>query len=202
MNFRMIRTRNNFKVANYIIAFVAIFMVNNLTIKQLPAKMSFHDKPMFKNTFSINIKQQITVADSSRSSSSFILEEWVAMFPKPHVMFKAKSISMNFCRTFLDITNIGNGVSCKSARCLVFNHSVHYVPSLTYSIQQLQMEVNRDNRVKRMNSVKLLTGHAEDNTEPSCGYIHGRCNDYWRGLIPLITRNSVRPERDEIVYSL
>jgi hypothetical protein len=40
-----------------------------------------------------------------------------------------------------------------------------------------------------------------DNPEPSREYTSGRCRDYWRGIAPLITSLSARPEREEIVHS-
>jgi hypothetical protein len=46
---------------------------------------------------------------------------------------------------------------------------------------------------------ETLPGSAGGNPEPSQGYTLGRCNDYRRGLVLLITGQSARPERDEIV---
>lgn len=51
----------------------------------------------------------------------------------------------------------------------------------------------------RVNSGNPLTGNAEGNPEPSQGYILGRCRDYWRGLVLLITSLSARLVRDDIV---
>jgi len=42
----------------------------------------------------------------------------------------------------------------------------------------------------------------EGNAEPSRGYIPGRCRDYRRGSVPLITGQSARAERHDIVHSL
>jgi hypothetical protein len=64
------------------------------------------------------------------------------------------------------------------------------------------MEFKRIDNEKRVNSVEPLTDNAEGNTEPSPRYISGRCNDYWRGKVLLMTSLSARSERNDIVYSL
>ena len=53
-----------------------------------------------------------------------------------------------------------------------------------------------------MNSGNTLTDNAEGNPEPSRKYTFGRCRDYWRGKVLLITSKSVQLVREDIVRSL
>jgi hypothetical protein len=53
-----------------------------------------------------------------------------------------------------------------------------------------------------VNSGEILTGNAEGNPEPSLRYIVGRCRDYWRSKVSLITSKSARLVRDDIVRTL
>ena len=46
---------------------------------------------------------------------------------------------------------------------------------------------------------EALPDNAGGNPEPSQGYTLGRCNDYRRGIVLLITGQSAHPEREEIV---
>lgn len=98
-------------------------------------------------------------------------------------MLVAKTIAANIRRTSVNFANF------------------HFYPSLTTSITRTIVDVKKGVGDKRVNSVKLLTDQAEDNTEPSRKCIFGRCNDYRRSLVSLIPGMNARLERDDIVCS-
>lgn len=197
----MISAKQNLKVLNSIIAFVLVFMMNNLAFAKRPTEVLFHDMPMFKNAFSFDMDEFVSMVDCPFSVSSFFTDKRISVSSESHVMFLTKFGSMDMFKTFMNLTDIGMNMYGKSS-CGIFNHSVHNVSSLASILQQKQMDANKNNREKWVNSVKPQTGKAVGNTEPSQGYIFERCNDYRRSLISLITGKNAHHESDEIVYSL
>jgi hypothetical protein len=205
----MNRTLQNFKVGNIVIQLVAILVVNNLVFAEPSAEMQFHNVPVLVNPAAINLDFTVSVADEkfSFTISEFFSGKGITVTHKALMVHTAQAATADTAVAAIYCADIGLVVFYESSGHIVFNHSAHWLPSIDTcnvygnSIQLIVMGVNRDDGANRVNSGELPPGGAEDNPEPSQKYTSGRCNDYRRGLVPLITGLSARLERDDIVYS-
>lgn len=196
----MFGAKKNFKVRYCIVELVAVFVVNNLSFANGPSKISLHDSPMFKDLISINRNHPVPVIDSPFSVGSSLAEKRITMISQPGVMHRAESFASDSLSAFLNAAKVGLSVLGKSSGCRVFDHSIHRNSSLACSLSRLQMDVKKNRSAKRVNSVEALVGCGPmGNTEPSLEYILGRCNDYRRGSVLLITGKNARRESDDIV---
>ena len=159
--------------------------------------MLLHEIPMFINSPTVDGQYSITFPETTFVISIALSKIGTAMTVETIPVFCTKPSPVNW-GFMTNCASAGNGTRDKSPRNLV-SLSRHIIPSFTSTIPQYCGEVKKDDGAKRMNSVELLIGYAKDNAEPSLEYTQGRCNDYWRGLAPLITSLSVRPVRDDIV---
>ena len=194
----MMGAKHNFKVLNCIVALIAIFVMDNFAFANGTPKVLCHYQPVFENALSIDVDHLVTVMERSLSSRSSALVERASMTEIPGVVLEAESVAVDSGAAFLDNAHVGSLMADKSSGCRVLHHSVRKHSDI---LPQQQMVVKRNRSAKWVNSVEPLTGHAEGNTEPSRRYIDGRCNDYRRGLTPLITGKNAHRESDDIVYS-
>lgn len=170
-------TVNQFKVIKRVIQLVSINMMNKFLGRQFSAQFNFHNGSVFQNNFIISSDNFISLGtDCTFTMCSFFPKVWIAI----SVPSKIVSITHStFLRFFLAIKALF--------------HKKQYMIDTTICQEGI---LNN-----RMNSGKPVTGYAVGNPEPSRGCTLGRCRDYWRGLVLLITSLSVRHESDEIVQS-
>lgn len=177
MTMWMDTTVNKFKVIDRVIEFVSINMVNKFFGSKFSSEFSFHNSSVLQDNLIIFTNNLISLcADCALAMCSFFSEVRVSISVPAKIMSIAHS-------TFV----------CFSLAIKAMSHKVMYIID-TYFCQEGILN-------NRMNSGKPVTGYAVGNPEPSRGYTLGRCRDYWRGLVPLITSQSVRHESDEIVQS-
>lgn len=158
------------QIRKNIIEFVTVNMMDKFMRGQLSAQVLFHYVAVLKNEFTTNGDNSITLSrDSSFSRPPSLSKMWVAVTIPSQIMAVAHT-------TFF---------SWSFAIKALFHTDTN--------------PMSRGLKENRMNSGKPVTDNAVGNPEPSPRYTLGRCRDYWRGLAPLITSKSVRPERDEIV---
>jgi hypothetical protein len=199
---RMMETHNEFKIVNGIIEFVAVAMMDEFIVGERTTQEIFHDKSMLIDSFTISPQDLIPrfcKIISDFTISPFFAKVNVSISLEAEQMHIAKSMSSYSKRTPINLANIGLNMFGEFSGYRVFNHPMHYLSSLITKMPQMQTVVKRNIRANWVKSVNPKSSKGYGNTEPSRGYIPGRCNDYRRGLVPLITGMSARPERDEIV---
>ncbi len=191
------RSRQETQVGNGVICLVPVSMVNDLVGGQRPIEMNLHNVSMFKHLPSVDCNKPVSSGMSAALAVSGLLaKQGVAITPESLVVGGAITPAANPVFTVLDGTQIGRRVFHETPGYSVFPHSRQGSSSSVDSITRIGTAV-----IKRMNSGKPRPGQAEGNPERSWRYISRPCNDYRRGSALLITGMSVRPEREEIVYS-
>lgn len=175
---RMNITGNQFKILNGVIKFVPIDMVNKFAWKKFSSKLNLHQQPMFKELFFPFMNSLISLNGCCSLTRGLLMTEMRISIPViSKIMFNTHSF---FLRLRLAIKALF--------------HNQKYMIETPFCQEGI---LNN-----RMNSGKPETDNAVGNPEPSQEYTLGRCRDYRKGLVPLITGLSVRHESDEIVRSL
>jgi hypothetical protein len=201
----MSRTVNKQKVLKRVVELVSVYVVDNLVRAKSSAEMFFHNVTMLKSRAAFGLYDFVTMIPDVAvpfSVSSLFSEKRIAISLKPKPVLVAEAVPSYRLATPFNFAKIRGIMFLETAAHRVFNHSVHCLSSITTSLLQTLMVVNRNDGSQRVNSGEAPTGNAVGNPEPSRRYTAGRCNDYRSGLVHLMTGMSARPEREEIVYSL
>jgi hypothetical protein len=189
MFFNMVTTECNNEIVGIVVEFVPVSMVNNFVVPEPSSENKFGNMSMLKNSLPIyneNAVAMITNEALSFSVGSLFSKEGISISLPSKPMFIAESMTSNLNSTSLNRTKILGGMGYESSG-FVFNHTVHTLSPIDCSLPRIIMDVNRDEDNQRMNSGKLLLDNAKDNPERSLEYTLGTCNDYRRGIVPLIT---------------
>ncbi len=193
----MSRSRQETQIGKGVVGLVPVFMVNDLVSGQGPSEINLHNVSMFKHLFSVDCNEPVSRGMSAALTVGGLLaKQGVAVTLESLVVGRTVAPAADPVFTVLDGTQIGRRVFYETPRRGVFPHSGQGSSSSVDSITRIGTAV-----IKRMNSGKPRPGQAEGNPERSWRYISRTCNDYRRGSALLITGMSVRPEREEIVYS-
>jgi len=181
---------HNRKILNRVVEFVSINMVDNLAAFEFPSKVKLHNVPMLKHAFPIDRYDLVTVIPDVAlpfSVSSLFSEKWISVPLVSEVVGVAEALAQDFFGAAFNTAKGMGGMLDKFSGCFVSNRSFHALSSLQYSLPQTNMDCKRNGGANRVNSGEPLTGGAEGNPEPSREYTPGRCNDYRRGAVPLMT---------------
>jgi hypothetical protein len=217
MKMRMRTPGNKLKIRKFIIQLVAINMMNQLLGRQLSAQVLFHYMTMFQDKFSVNCNNPITLCGNSSFTASSPLSKMGIAISVP-----SQIVAITHSPFFGWLLAIQTNLLRKRKRMVAFTGTK--LTSSSFDPRRFDMElfpavlaifyhgsppekqymtdtshVSRGKRENRMNSGKPVTDNAVGNPEPSPWYTKGRCRDHRRGLAPLITGLSVRPERDEMI---
>ena len=198
------RTVNDLQIFDGVVEFVPVKMVDNFVSFQLPTEVALHNVTVFKNTLSIDGDEAVSLsADSALPVRSLLPGVRVSMLSEALEMGRAEPQTGDAAITSNNGAAVWHRVASEPSFTVSLD-SIHRLSSLLkVGVSILQNTTGRkwNDGAKRVNSGNPLTGGAEGNPEPSRGYTPGRCRDYRRGPVPLITGKSARPERDEIVHS-
>src|SRR5574343_135844 len=207
MEFHMLASRDPNQIAKFIIHLVSVKMMNDLVRSEWPSQDLFCKVAVNGDSSSVDGNGRISLSpDSSFSIGSFFPKVRIAIPCISKIVHIAETISSHRFLAAFDRTKIGIGMLLKFS-VLPFNHAFHLLSSLT-----LSRSVVYDNTTEKKGQEERCakagefreTPNAlgEGNPEPSREYTLGRCRDYRRSRVSLITGKSARLERDEIVHSL
>ena len=218
MKTTMITVRQKRKIANLIVGLIAINVMYVLSCGKLSSQASLHHYAMLKNDLTVNCDLPVSIT-SNPTLSIGVLEplEGVAVSDQSLIVDTAIPATTGASFASLDLAEIGFEVLDETSSILILDHAVHNL-SPSPKVSLISMGCKRNGGKHRVNCWKPLradnaTTQPETanvkarkivglgNQQPSLGYILGRFNDYRRGLVPLITGFSARPEREDIVYT-
>ena len=199
----MILPRDEPQIFDGIVQFVAVDMMDQFVTAEHPAQMTGHDVPVFKHARPVDGDVAVAIqANAAFAVRCFRLPGRIAMTHQAQVVGVTQPTPAHGPIAALQGAVIGRVVRDKSTRGMVFSHAVHGSSSLAqYTIDANGIVPSGALVIKRVNSGEPRPGHAEGNPEPSRACTLGRCNDYRRGAVPLMTGMSARRESEEIVYS-
>ena len=214
--FNMVGLIGEFKVVDGIIETVSVDMMDHLILLETPPQVLFHDKSVFGNAATIDGDLPISITvDRSIPMGIDLSEQGISEFLKPEIVeitkaigFISSSTSRNsankigfaLCQSHSDV-----GISIFSGTLKMLTTHIptsgwkrtvgngadfsgfHDIPPKCELYAEIAQNVKGICDENRVNSGKPLTGYAEGNPEPSRECTLGRCRDYRRGLVPLIT---------------
>lgn len=224
-------TLDQFKVVDGIVKSVPINMVDNLRLSELPTYVLLHDMPVLKDsgtiregdfpvtirdnsTFSVEVPcGDVGISESLESLIVDVTEPFgfmgevapfngtdeigfslglslfdvgISMFPGPLEVHGTHSPASGRFAATSNAAFCGHSVP-PSIRCDLFFEIAHLL--------------EKRNGKHRVNSGNPKFSQEYGNPEPSRKYTFGRCRDYRRDRVPLITGKSARLEREDIVRS-
>ncbi len=150
----MIPATENFQVPDGIILFVAVDMMDDLVTPQFPAKVRFHDVPMFKHTLPVYGDFPVALSGNSPFSvGTFFTEEGIAVADQSQVVGIAHPTTSDWILAIFNDAEIGRIMLDKSS-CRILFHSVHDLSSLLDSMPQTTTEGKRNDGANGVNSGK------------------------------------------------